>query len=253
MQEFGPALKTWRKTRRMSQLDLALAADVSSRHISFLETGRARPSREMILHLSDVLEVPRPRRNDLLVSAGFAELYARTPLDAEGIAPVRAAMDLLIQRHDPYPAIVKDPLWTIVAANRSATFLFGAAGLQVGDSMLDFLCRPGAGPSAIENWGEIGHHIMTRLRNESRAAGGLAALDAAADILARDPQIAGFQVTAPLPPIVSTVYIGGGMRLPLFSTYAQFGGAEDLSLTELNIELMFPADEAAAALLSNLA
>lgn len=237
----------------MSQLELSLEAEVSSRHISFLETGRARPSREMIMHLSDILDVPRDRRNALLNSAGFANAYERTPLGEGHIQHVENAMRMMIDRHNPYPAVVKDQLWRIVLMNDSAEFLFGVAGLRCGDSLLDYMTAPGVGRNAIENWGEVGHHVLVRIRNESRAAGGIERLDQVAELLAADPDIAAFQPETPLPPIISTIYRAGGMRLPLFSTYAQFGGAEDLSLTELNIELMFPANPSAKALLENLA
>lgn len=253
MHAFGQELKQWRSARRMSQLDLSLAADVSSRHISFLETGRSAPSRHMILHLSDVLEVPRERRNDLLQAAGFAAGYLRSGLNEDHMRHMREAMIMMIERHDPYPAIIKDQLWRLVSLNQSATILFGSAGLKEGDSLLDFMCKPGMGRDAIENWGEVGHHVMVRLKNENRAIGGLKELEHAIEFLAADPDVAAFSPELPLSPIINTVYSANGLRLPLFSTFAQFGGAEDLNLAELQIELMFPADDDAKAMLNTIA
>src|SRR4051794_7439025 len=113
---FGPALRTWRATRRMSQLDLASAAGVSTRHLSFIETGRARPSREMVVHLAEQLEVPNRERNTLLVAAGFAPLYSETPLAAPEMDAARAVIDQLLETH-PYPAIAVDRRWDLVNAN----------------------------------------------------------------------------------------------------------------------------------------
>ncbi len=253
MTQFGNHLREWRNARRMSQLDLALEADVSARHISFLETGRSEPSRPMILHLSDILDIPRERRNDMLEAAGYAAIYQRSPLDSAQMTRLQSAMLTLINQHDPYPAIVKDRLWTIVEMNEMAKGLFGIAGLNKGDNMLEYMAQPGVCAQAIENWGEVGHHVLTRIRNESRALGGVPELDDAVVALSQDPDIAAHSPETPLPPIISTVYRAGDLRLPLFSTFAQFGGAEDLSLTELNIELMFPADEHAEATLRALA
>lgn len=252
MNDFGTHLKDWRTQRRLSQLDLAMEADVSARHISFLETGRSAPSRMMIQHLSEVLDVPHERRNDLLEAAGFAGGYKRSSLSDDHMRHVQEAMMMMIDRHDPYPAIIKDQLWNVVGMNNCARFLFGAAGVNEGDSLLEFMCQPGVGASAIENWGEVGHHVMSRIRNENKLLGGLPELDAAIAKLAQDPDIKGFEAETLLPPIISTIYRAGGMRLSLFSTFAQFGGAEDLSLTELQIELMFPADDAAKAMLESL-
>lgn len=249
MTTFADGLKHWRNTRRLSQLGLAVAAGVSSRHISFLETGRAGPSREMVLHLAQALEVPRAARNGLLGAAGFAPVYGRQPLDSDAMAPVRAAMLRTISRHDPYPAVVLDQVWRLVALNRSATWLMGILGLGEGDSLLDFAADPQRAAGLIVNWGEVGHHTLLRLRNESLHAGGIAALDRAAERLAQDPAVAAWRPTGPLPPVIPARLRVGDVELSLFSTLAQFGSAEDIALADMQIELMFPADEASRALL----
>ena len=244
MQTLAKGLKHWRHTRRLSQLDLAMAADVSTRHIAFLETGRARPSRDMLLHLSEVLAVPRAARNRLLHLAGFAPLYPALPLDDAAMAPLRAAMDWTITRHAPYPAVIMDGLWRLVALNTPAMRLFAGLGLSPGDSLLHAMRDPEGAPRAIENWAEVGHHTMIRLRTESAAAGGVPALDAAARHLSQDPAIARWQAPTELPAIIPTIYTAPGLRLSLFSTYATFGTAEDIALRDMKIELMFPADAA---------
>ncbi|PTX56062.1 Xre family transcriptional regulator [Litoreibacter ponti] len=252
MTKFGPHLQFWRKARRLSQLQLALEADVSSRHISFLETGRAQPSRAMIRHLSDILDVPNARRNELFDAAGFAPQHQRSALSDDHMQMVSGAMSALLSRHDPFPAVVLDPLWTLVQMNQSASKLFAMAGLGPGASLLDAAKTPGTAAQMIENWGEVGHHMLQRLRTESRAAGGILALDQAAEALVRDPDIAAYQPPAILPPIITTIYRSGPLRLPLFSTFVQFGGAEDLAISDLKIELMFPADPDAETLLRAL-
>ena len=242
-QTFGTILRDWRSQRRMSQLDLGLAANVSARHISFLETGRAKPSRPMVIQLSETLEVPRNARNALLNAAGFASAYRSRGLDADEMAHVRAAVDWMIERHDPFPAIVLDRHWAVVAANRCGLMLLGGVGMAVGDSLLDALTRVEDMRAAIVNWPEVAHNTVTRLRTESAHLGGDPVLDRAADTLAREcaelPHGNG-----PLPAVVPATYRAGGMELSLFSTIAQFGSAEDIALADLKIELMFPADEA---------
>jgi transcriptional regulator with XRE-family HTH domain len=252
MNAFPQALKTWRHTRRLSQLALATEAAISSRHVSFLETGRARPSRGMVLHLADVLAVPRAGRNALLTAAGFAPAYPAHTLDDDAMAPVREAIDWTIARHAPYPAVVMDRLWHLVSLNRPATQLFAGLGLGPGDSLLDAIMAPDGPSRFIENWPEVAYHTLLRLRAESAAGGGISVLDAAADHLAADPAIAAWQPPDILPAIVPTIYNAGGLRLSLMSTYAQFGTAEEVALADMKIELMFPADPQTRDLLQRL-
>jgi len=253
MQGFPQIMRHWRGQRRLSQLSLAAEAGVSPRHVSFLESGRARPSRDMVLKIAEALELPRAARNEMLSGVGFAALYPQAGLDAQGLAPVRAAFERIMARHDPYPAVLLDRVWTIRALNQSAGRLFGAVGLEPGVSVLSVLDRPGGGAALIENWAEAGHHLMHRLRAESRAAGGIDALDRAVARLSRDPAVAGHLPAGPLPPVIPTIYTMGGQRLPLFFTFVQIGGAEDIVLNDLRIELMFPMDEGATLLLERLA
>ena len=132
-------LKTWRRRRGMSQLRLALEADVSARHIAFIETGRSNPTRAMVLRLSEALAVPRPERNTLLEAAGFSAAYTTRRLDADEMADIHAAIAWTLDRHDPYPAMALDRHWRLVRVNRAAARLLGAIGLSEGDSLLEVL------------------------------------------------------------------------------------------------------------------
>lgn len=240
---FGSALKGWRAQRRMSQLDLGLTADVSARHISFLETGRSRPSRSMVMHLCETLQVPRPSRNALLNAAGFAQAYRRREPDDTDLAPVHAAIDWTLERHDPYPAMALDRHWTIVKANRCATMLIAAIGLKQGDSLLAAMLNTEQMAQALENWTEVARHMIACLRTESHHVGGDKVLDAAAEALTAAIGPLAPEATGPLPAVIPARYRTGDMILSLFSTLAQFGTAEDIALAELRIELLFPADE----------
>jgi transcriptional regulator with XRE-family HTH domain len=253
MRDFPEALKDWRHTRRLSQLQLATEAEVSPRHLAFLETGRARPSRGMVLRLAEVLGLPHAEQNTILTAAGFSPQFPTLALDAAEMAQVRAAMDWTISRHAPYPGLIMDRLWRIVALNAPATAMFGPAGFAVGSSLLDGLQDIAVFSNLIENWIEVGHSTLLRLRSESMRAGGIPELDAAAALLAKDPQIAAFQPRVSHHAVIPTIYRMGATRLSLFSTYAQFGSAEEVSLADMKIELMFPADSAAEAALQALA
>jgi transcriptional regulator with XRE-family HTH domain len=160
---FGEVLKEWRGVRRMSQLDLGLAANVSARHISFLETGRARPSQPMVMQLAETLDMPRPERNRLLNAAGYRAAYSARKFDDADMAPVNAAIDLIVSRHDPYPAFVLDRHWRLISANASGTMVMASFGIGTGDSMLDAMTEPGRGAAMIENWSEVAAHMLTRL------------------------------------------------------------------------------------------
>ena len=246
---FGAVLKDWRSQQRMSQLDLGLTANVSARHISFLETGRSRPSRAMVMNLCESLEMPREARNALLNAAGFSAAYHRRDLDDADMEHVRAAVDWMLERHDPYPALALDRHWIIVKANRSAGQLIGASGLAAGDSLLDAMIDPQRMASLFDNWREVAQHMMVRLRTESAHLGGDPVLDAAARKLAGAIDMSASPNSGVLPAVIPARYRANGMVLSFFSTLAQFGTAEDIALSELKIEMMFPADDTTRDLL----
>ena len=248
MTEFPSTLKTWRAARRMSQLQLAVEAEVSSRHISFLETGRARPSREMVGRLGEALQLPLDARNQMLVTAGFAPRYQQRRWQADEMAPVREAVAHMLNNHAPYPGLAVDRLWSVLRMNASARLLYGPLGLTEGSSLLDLLVSDHL-PDVIENWPEVAHHAARRLRIESAAQGGVARLDAVAEHLAQVP----LPADRSLAPVVPTILRAGGMRLALFATIAQFGTPEDLLLDDLKVELYFPADSESGEALRALA
>jgi len=236
MTQFSDLLRQWRRTRRLSQLDLALQANVSARHISFLETGRARPSREMIVQLGEALTIPLPARNQMLAAMGFTPRYAARTWDEAAMAPIRRAIDRTLDNHAPFPGIAIDRLWRLTRMNAPAQKMFGMLGLTEGSSMLDMLRNPQLW-DMVENWPEIAHHSMLRLRTESTAQGGVLELDAAATFLATHAK------SGPdIGPTVPTVFRFGDQQLSMFGTIAQFGSPEDATLAELKIELFFPAD-----------
>lgn len=241
--DFGATLKEWRQARRVSQLDLGLAAGVSSRHISFLETGRSRPSRGMVLRLCDELDVPIAHRNRMLTAAGLSPAYAERDLSEEDMAPMRKAVHWTLKRHEPYPAMAMDRHWRIVEMNAVSERLLAGFGTKVGDSLIDMMVESPAVRQALVNYDEIVGHVIARLRVESAHFGhdpvlenGIARMEAALGDSVLD--IEGIR-----PAIIPAVYEFGGMRLSLFTTISQFGSAEDIALSELRIELMFPADE----------
>ena len=238
MNQFPEALKDWRARRRFSQLELAVQADVSARHIAFLETGRARPSAAMIGRLADALQIPMHERNQLLTLAGFAARYPGRQWNDPEMAPVRGAVERTLTQHAPYPAIAVDRLWTVMLMNGPARMLFGEVGLVEGGSLLDLMVSDRL-PPMIENWPDVAHHAAQRLRIESASLGGVAELDRAVEKLAAVPGA----TTARTGPVVPTIYRSGTMRLSLFALIAQFGTPEDLLLEDMKIELFFPSDD----------
>ncbi|UWQ16628.1 helix-turn-helix transcriptional regulator [Jannaschia sp. M317] len=246
---FGSELRRWRAHRRLSQLDLALEAQVSPRHLSFLETGRAQPSRTMVARLGRALDVPLGGLNVLMTAAGFAPAHRRSDLSEAHMARVGAAMARIVDRHDPWPGFVLDADWRLVRVNACAGRLFAPLGLGVGDSLLAAFTTPGFGAEVIENWPEVARHFATRLSTESRAAGGNALLDQATRVLLSDPQV-GADTPETDAPILPTIYRFGGLRLAFFSTFVTFQGARDVSLADLKVELLFPADAATEAALT---
>lgn len=239
MSDFCQMLKSWRTARRYSQLDLALEADISARHLSFLETGRAQPSREMVARLGDALQLPLDARNQMLTHAGFAVRYKGRDWDDAEMSPIRNAIDHMLRQQMPFPGIAVDRLWTVREANSAALQLFAPFGVGKGSSLLDLMISD-ALPAVVENWPEVAHHTAMRLRTESLTQGGIPELDRAVEYLAQIPMPKG-TVSGP---VVPTIFRQGDLRLSFFATIAQFGTPEDLLLDDLKIELYFPSDKA---------
>ncbi|MEM7318395.1 MAG: helix-turn-helix transcriptional regulator [Pseudomonadota bacterium] len=251
--EFGSALKDWRRQRRQSQLDLALNAGVSARHISFLETGRSRPSRGMVLRLCDELEIPRSVRNHLLTCAGHSPAYESRRMDETEMTPVRLAVEWTLSRHDPYPAFALDRHWSIVNLNHSAAGLFGGLGLGQGDNLLSALSTNKAVQRSIVNLDEVLRHVIARLRTESAHFGGDPVLESAAHDMLMALKSPGDAPTGLRPAFVPARYRVGDLELSFLTTLSQFGTAEDILLSELRVELMYPADESTRLALEALA
>ncbi len=253
--DFGTTLKSWRTARRMSQMDLGLSANVSARHISFLETGRSRPSRTMVLQLCEELAVPRAGRNQMLTAAGLAPAYGVRNLNETDMAPVRGAVDWMLQRHDPYPALALDRHWRLLKLNRSAATMLAGLGVQPGDSLIRALAENAVLRSSIENLDEVLVHTAVRLRTEIAHLGGDDELTEVLEILQSGTQEGAVpRIEAGLlPAFIPTRFRMGGLTLSLFSTLAQFGTVEDVALAEMKIEMMFPADDATRAVLQSMA
>lgn len=249
MNDYPDLLKEWRKCRRLSQLDLAHEANVSARHIAFLETGRSQPSSAMIVHLAEVLDIPVDARNQMMRAVGFAPRYAATPLDEDTMAPVLNAMLWTLERHAPYPGLALDRVWRIVKMNEPAAKLFAPLQLSEGQSLLDLITNPMM-EEVVENWPQVAHFTALRLRAESSANGGIPELEAAIEHL---KSFVKPSTDAPLAPSVPTVYKFGDQRLSMFGTIAQFSTVADETLDDLKIELFFPADSQSEALLKALA
>ena len=173
-QPFGDYLRHWRRHRRLSQLDLAQEADISTRHLSFVETGRSLPSREMVLRLAERLDVPLRERNALLVAAGYAPMYRERPLDDPALAAARQAVELILKSHEPYPALAVDRHWNLVAANRMLPHLLAGADpalLQAPVNVLRLSLHPRGLASKIVNLAQWRSHLFERLRQQIQATG----------------------------------------------------------------------------------
>lgn len=235
---FGDMLRDWRARRRLSQLELAMSADVSARHISFLETGRARPSRAMVLRLAEVVDAPLAERNEMLEAAGFAAAYSRAPLDDETLEPVRDALARLMHNHMPYPALLFTRQWDVVAANESGQALFN--GSPEGANAIELLLADEGLRHRILNLGEVLHGMVSRLRAESRLSGGDQRIDRLVARLIADPALAGAKAPdylAPAHPFLLVRVRHPAGELALFTATAELGTAWSVTLRDLHLEL----------------
>lgn len=259
VRSIGGYLRDWRLRRRMSQLDLACAADISTRHLSFLETGRAQPSRMMVLHLAERLEVPLRERNTLLVAAGYAPAFPVPALDDPALAAARSAVDRILAGHEPNPALAVDRHWRMVAANRAVGHLVaGAASALLAPpvNVLRLALHPdGLAPRTV-NHGQWRAHILDRLRRQIDLSGD-PVLTALHEELAAYPQRAG-AAEGPEDDAVADMVVPFRLRtaagvLSFISTTTLFGTPVAVTLSELAIESFFPADAATAENLRRLA
>jgi transcriptional regulator with XRE-family HTH domain len=248
-QSFGGLFKSWRETRRVSQLALAMDAEISQKHLSFIESGRATPSREMILRLAEHLDVPLRERNHLLLAAGYAPLYLEHALDEPALAMARRAVDIVLKGHEPYPALAVDRHWNLVSANAAVTPLIAdcaPALLAPPINVVRLSLHPQGLSRRIRNLREWRAHMLERLRRQHRASRDPKIEVLIAEIQAwnggEDPHVGTgtFDVVMPL-----QLESGRGL-LSLFGTTSVFGTAAEITLSELTIEAFYPADAATA-------
>ncbi|MDB5991220.1 MAG: family transcriptional regulator [Herbaspirillum sp.] len=255
----GCLIREWRVVRRLSQLDLALQADISARHLSYVETGKAQPSREMITRLSESLEVPLRQRNRLLIAGGFAPNYMETELDAPKLAQMRYAVEAMLAQQEPFPAFLLNKHWDVLMANEAAKKV-NRFMLDGRDSKHANLLRQIFDPAdlrpAIDNWEEVAGNLLRHLHNEVAAS--------VADTKAKDllEEMLGYpgvpthwrhhQPGAAPAPILTTSFDHGGVKLSFFSTMTTFGTPRDITLDELHVEACFPVDAPTAEFCKSL-
>ncbi|MCU9949093.1 helix-turn-helix domain-containing protein [Pseudomonas sp. PDM13] len=244
----GALLRQWRQRRRLSQLDLACDAEISTRHLSFVETGRAQPSREMLLHLAEQLDIPLRERNRLLAAAGYAPLFPQRTLDDPALAGARQAIEQLLKAHEPNPALAIDRQWNLLAANGAVMALIAGASpalLAPPLNVLRLTLHPEGLAPRIVNFGQWRAHLLERLLHDIEVSGD-GELQALYDELAAYPAP---PVTDPLP--TDGVLVPLQLDTPLgvisfISTITVFGTPVDVTLSELALETLFPADPESA-------
>ena len=256
---FGDHLRHWRQHRHLSQLDLATDAEISTRHLSFVETGRASPSREMVLRLAERLNIPLRERNALLVAAGFAPMYRERPLDDPALAAARQAVDLILKSHEPCPALAVDRHWNMLAANRMLPHLLAGVApslLQAPVNVLRLSLHPDGLASRIVNLVQWRAHLFERLRQQIAVTDDAVLMQLLDELRAypvpagaEELQLEGEHLGVAMPFRFRTAT---GAVLNFLSTTTVFGTAVDVTLQELALETFFPADEFTAQALRAL-
>ena len=254
---FGSVLRYWRGVRRLSQLDLAMESGLSPRHVCFVETGRAQPSRDTVLALAGTMDVPLRDRNALLVAAGYAPIYSEAPPDLtrEDLAPVRHAFEAILRQQEPYPAVVMNRHWDIVmtnlAARRFFSFLLEGTSWEGPSNVIRMMFSPQALQPFVTNWDEVAPALIQRVRRE--AVGGV--LDAPTRRLLEEvlappgaplPRTRPGQEPSPLP-VIPVTFARDSKTFRFFSTITTLGTPQDIHLQELRIECFFPLDNATRA------
>lgn len=255
---FGPQLKSWRTTRGQSQMALALAAGVSTRHVSYLETGKASPSREMVVQLTQAMDVPLRARNQLLAAAGFAPLYAETDIDSPAIGPVREALQFVLGAMEPNPTFIVNRRYEVIDANEAGkwvleTFTAEPERFCKPINMAQLIVRPEGMHCFIQNREEVQRKVLGRLRRDLRGVQVRESGDE--ELLAEiEPVLQALGVprtpTETLPLIAGLQLKRGEIELNLFTTIATIGTAQDVTLQELRIETLFPSDDRTRAVLA---
>lgn len=253
---FGQLLRRWRQSHDISQLDLALDAGLSARHLSFIETGRARPSRDMVLRLGEALDLPLRERNELLIAAGFAAVFPASSLHSVPLAQARKALNFMLAQQEPYPALVVNRAWDMLMANKAAERLLALLGLPVQKSsgeppnLLRALLHPAVLRRYVVNWEAVALSMIASLRRELNAYPDAAISRLLAEVMEypgipREWPIASGD--AAIPPLLPLTLEKDGTRLSWFTIITTFGTPQDITLQDLRVECFFPADEATDA------
>lgn len=256
----GVLLREWRAARRLSQLDLALDVGISARHLSCVETGKAQPSRDIVVRLADVLEMPLRDRNALLIAAGYAPKYPETALSTPALAQVRRAIECILEQQEPYPAFLLNRHWDVLMANRAAMqvnrfVMHGRASEH--QNMLRQIFDPKDLRAAVANWEEVAGDLIRHLHNEVAAAPSDAKARALLDEILGYPDVPARWRTRELgaapSPLLTTVLRRDQHELRFFSTITTFGTPRDVTIDELHIECCFPMDDETVELCRMLA
>jgi len=246
---FGDIIRHWRSVRRFSQLSLSSETGISSRHISFLETGRSNPSRGSVLTFGRVLEMPKPIINDALLAAGFAPEYPVHDLGDVNLKPMTDAMAMILENHAPFPAIIIDGDWQIIGGNVPAMQLMQFLPMNGSMSVVEALLNDDPGDPVFLNWDVIAAWTLMRLQLETSRLGSTGALAETCRKLANDPRCADLDETSfsAKEPYLSMKARVDGRDLSLFTMLAEFTTAQDVAMSERRVELFFPADHATRA------
>jgi len=250
---FGRQLKRWRRQRALSQLELALRAQVSQRHISFIESGRSRPKAELIQRIADALEIPIRERNHLLESAGLAPNYPEESLSSEKLAPFRNAIEQMLKTHEPYPAYVVNRSWELVDANSAGRLFFPQSG-DAPVNLLDSFFEPGPFRDLIDNFPTVARNVLHRLRSEAANVGPddrLHELVERAESVVKDLPSVHEEIGSDL--VLCPRLKIGDQLIKTIVVVARFGTAREVTLDELRVELVFPGDAIAEAFFRGVA
>jgi transcriptional regulator with XRE-family HTH domain len=253
----GELMREWRTRRRRSQMDLSLEVGVSTRHLSFVETGRSKPSAELVLAVADRLEVPLRERNRMLLAAGFAPRFGERPLDDPAMERVLESLHRMLAAHDPYPGVVIDRRWDVLVANEAAGRLVAGLPPELSGPPVNVFracLHPDGLAAATTNFADWGSYLLRQLRRMVELTGDPGLVELEHEVLAY-PTVVGLDVGGPVderddpPLLVPFRYRVGDAELSLFTTLTTFGTPRDVTLDELCVELFFPADDATERLL----
>jgi transcriptional regulator with XRE-family HTH domain len=262
---FPDLLRSWRKLRKLSQWDLAMNAGISQRHLSFLESGRSCPSREMVLKIASTLEIPLGERNNLLGSAGFAPVYSESRLDDASLANARSALEMMLNHHEPYPCLVVDRNWNMILSNEANLKLFSqfinplTVWSDIGDpgsqNLVRLILHPRGLKPFVRNWDSFARYFLYGLRQELRSNPWAVETSSLLEEVSGYPDVPGMDETLPIDhslPFLTMELTSDDFNVKLFSMVTTFGSPHDVTLQQLRIETFFPADEDSKTLIRQL-